>query len=183
MIDNRVCNQKIENIVNDKKYYSFSKLFINLPSDTSLKEQWIESRTYNDVLLDTCFYPYLSKIPFFYPYAKFKFEKPNGTLYCILHDCPAEMTDLRIVEFVTYNNEGVRKNTILLPYEKSGWFSPNPEDFFRTNIYTSNNQILLIQTTYTKKDNRTDNLIIRFGINEDAVPVMMLNNYNTYENN
>lgn len=148
-------------------YSEFSNLFYDLAVDSSLQEQRIEFRGSHTVI-DSSFYSFVNKIPFFYPYAAFKIEKSKGTLFCVLHDCPAEMTDLRIVEFVTYDSTGILKARLMLPYEKSGWFSPNPEDFIRSTIFTSIDKILLIQSLYRKRDSHIEETRSIYGIDEDA---------------
>lgn len=168
--------QNIEDTINNESLSEFSKLFYYLPLDSTLKEQEIDLRDYPNNIIDTCFYSFANKIPFFYPYATFKIVKPKGILFCILHDCPAEMTDLRIVEFVSYDNDGRLKNRLMLPYYKSGWFSPNPEDYFRSTIYTSISEIVFIQTIYTKKDNYNDESIYKYKISEEAIPILVRSN-------
>lgn len=169
-IGGSVLGQDVDNAISNENFSKFSKLFYKLPLDSTFKEQEIDLRNYpQSQLLDTCFYSLVNKIPFFYPYVTFKIEKPKGIVFCILHDCPAEMTDLRVVEFVTYDNSGRLKNSLMLPYKKSGWFSPNPEDYFRVSIYTSIGEIIIIQTVYRKNDNYYNESKYVYKINEEAI--------------
>ncbi len=166
--------QEQGNILENGCFSKYNSLFKTLHLDSTFIEQRIQYRTYPHVLIDSIHYSFVNKIPFFYPYATFKIEKPKGTLYCIKHDCPAEMNDLRMLEFVTYDNNGKLKNRVMLPCVKRGCFSsPNSLDYTVVTIYTAIDKILFIQEDYTQWNNHLEETRLLYRITDEAIPILI----------
>ena len=126
-----------------RNFNNFIDLFYTIPdNDSTLIWQQIEYTTCPHTIIDSSFCSFVDIIPYFYPYAIFKVECPNGILVCIQHVCPSEMADLQFVEFLTFDTHGVLKNRMALPYRKNGCLTGDFEDI--TQLYVSKDKLQVI---------------------------------------
>lgn len=139
--------------VSIERFQGFIKLFRTITdTDSVLVNQQITYTTYPQKLIDTFYYSFVHLTPYFYPYAVFKVERPNGFLVCVRHDCPAERADLQFVEFITFDFNGTLQNRVLLPLRKYGCLTDTYYDETEISVSNSLLQIQIERIFYGKSE-------------------------------
>ena len=158
------------------RFSDFLDLFNTIQEkDSTLAIQDIEYASYPQKIIDTSFDHLINRVPFFYPYATFKIICDTGFLVCIHHVCPAEYSDFRFVELITYDVCGVQKNSVALPYMKNGCITEPNGNEYRSELYVSNKKIRLIVNEYNKKKNSSKSHENIFLVGKNGIPNLLHN--------
>lgn len=169
----------------DVKFKSFINLFNTIPeTDTIPIIHNIHIAPYPQSYIDSDYYNFVNKIPFFKPVATFKIVCENGVLVCVRHYSPMDWSDLQFIELLSFNNQGEQINRLAFPYLKVGCISTyDTDNECWTTLFVSNKEVMIKLVQYDRRKDVLVNHIYRYKIDSKGVPILISESDNASERN